>query len=45
MGKFVTGLLLGLLTGLIFADFVFPQGFGHAVEVWSSKVQSKIPGR
>jgi hypothetical protein len=27
MGKFVGGLLIGLLTGLIFADYVFPDGF------------------
>ena len=45
MGKFITGLLIGLLTGLIFADTVFPEGFPHAVEQWSTRVQSRIPGR
>ena len=45
MGKFVTGLLIGLLTGLIFADTVFPDGFVHAVEQFSSRVQNRIPGR
>jgi hypothetical protein len=45
MGKFVTGLLLGLLLGLMFADVVFPEGFPHAVERWSTGVQSRIPGR
>jgi hypothetical protein len=45
MGKFVTGLLIGLLTGLIFADTIFPQGFSHAVEQLSNKLQNRIPGR
>ena len=45
MGKFVMGLLIGLLTGLIFADTVFPDGFPRAVEQWSGKLQSRIPGR
>jgi len=45
MGKFVTGLLLGLLLGLMFADVVFPEGFPHAVEQWSVGVQNRIPGR
>jgi len=45
MGKFITGLLVGLLTGLIFADMVFPDGFTHAVEQWSVRVQNRIPGR
>jgi len=45
MGKFVGGLLIGLLTGLIFADYVFPDGFPKAVEQLSQRVQSRIPGR
>ncbi len=45
MAKFVTGLLIGLLAGLIFADSIFPQGFSHAVEQWSVGVQNHIPGR
>ncbi|HWU55555.1 MAG TPA: hypothetical protein VN175_08640 [Rhizomicrobium sp.] len=45
MGKFITGLLIGLLTGLIFADMVFPEGFTHAVEQLSARVQNRIPGR
>jgi len=45
MGKFVTGLLIGLLAGLIFADFVFPDGFSQAVEHWSTGLQHRIPGR
>jgi hypothetical protein len=45
MGKFVTGLLIGLLAGLIFADSIFPQGFSRAVEQWGRGLQSHIPGR
>ena len=32
-------------TGLIFADTVFPDGFPHWVEQFSSRVQNRIPGR
>lgn len=45
MGRFVSGLLIGLLAGLIFADTVFPEGFPRAVEHLSQRVQSRIPGR
>ncbi len=45
MGKFITGLLIGLLTGLIFADTVFPDGFIHAVEQVSLQIQNRISGR
>jgi len=45
MGKFVVGLLLGLLIGLVFADIVFPEGFPRAVEQWGQRLQSKVPGR
>jgi len=45
MGKFVTGLLIGLLAGLIFADYIFPDGFSRAVEQWSVSLQHRIPGR
>ena len=45
MGKFITGLLIGLLTGLIFADTIFPDGFVHAVETLSTQIQHRIPGR
>lgn len=45
MSKFITGLLIGLLTGLIFADMVFPDGFAHWFEQFSSGVQNRIPGR
>jgi len=45
MGKFVTGLLIGLLAGLIFADSIFPQSFSYAVQQWSIELQSHILGR
>ena len=45
MGKFVMGLVLGLLTGLVFADSLFPDGFPRALEHWSQNLQSQIPGR
>lgn len=45
MGKFIMGLLLGLMIGLVFADVIFPEGFPHAVQQWSTKLQSQIPGR
>ena len=45
MGKYVLGFVIGLLTGLIFADTVFPEGFPRAVQHWSTKLQSQVPGR
>lgn len=45
MGKFIMGLLIGLLTGLIFADYIFPDGFTHAVETWAAGIRNNIPGR
>jgi hypothetical protein len=45
MGKFITGLLIGLLTGLIFADVIFPEGFTRTIQQWSVQLQSRIPGR
>ena len=45
MGKFVMGLIIGLMTGLVFADQVFPEGFNNAVQHWGEHVRSKIPGR
>jgi len=45
MGKFVTGLMIGLLIGLVFSDQIFPDGFNSAVSHWGERVRSKIPGR
>ena len=45
MGKFVVGLLLGLVVGLAFANSIFPDGFNTAVEKWGEHVRREIPGR
>jgi hypothetical protein len=45
MGKFVMGLLIGLVVGLAFADVIFPAGFNAAVEQWGEQVRREIPGR
>jgi hypothetical protein len=45
MGKFVTGLLIGLMVGLAFADIVFPDGFPTAVERLGEHVRREVPGR
>ena len=45
MGRFVMGLLIGLVIGLIFAENIFPDGFSHAVEQWGEHVRSHVPGR
>jgi len=45
MGKFVMGLLIGLLAGLIFAESLFPEGFSNAVAHWAEQVRSHVPGR
>ena len=45
MGKVVIGFLIGLLTGLVFADIIFPEGFPRAVQQWGDRLQSKVPGR
>jgi len=45
MGKFVMGLMIGLLIGLVFSDQIFPDGFNNAVSHWGERVRSNIPGR
>lgn len=45
MGKFVMGLLIGLMIGLVFSEQIFPDGFSNAVQHWGENVRSKIPGR
>ena len=45
MGKFVMGLIIGLMIGLVFAEEIFPDGFSNAVQHWGENVRSKIPGR
>jgi len=45
MGRFVIGLVIGLMVGLIFSDEIFPEGFNNAVQHWGENLRSKIPGR
>jgi len=45
MGKFVMGLMIGLVIGLVFSEQIFPDGFNNAVSHWGERVRSKIPGR
>jgi len=44
MGRFVAGLLLGLLAGLVFGENLFPDGFSRTVEHWADEVRSHVPG-
>jgi hypothetical protein len=45
MGKFVTGLLIGLVVGLAFADVIFPDGVGTAIERLGEHIRRQVPGR
>lgn len=44
MGRFVAGLLLGLLAGLLFGENLFPDGFNRTVDRWAEGVRSQVPG-
>ncbi len=44
MGRFIVGLLIGLVLGLIFAENLFPDGFSNAVEHWAEQVRNQMPG-
>ena len=39
MGKFVLGLLIGLMLGLALADTIFPDGFNAAAQKWGEHVR------
>lgn len=43
MGKFVLGLLIGLLLGLIFSEQFFPDGFSVAVQHWGDHLRTRMP--
>jgi len=45
MGKFVGGLLIGLVIGLIFSETLFPDGFNNTVQHWAEGVREHVPGR
>ena len=44
MGRFVAGLLLGLLAGLLVGENLFPDGFNRTAERWAEGVRSQVPG-
>jgi len=44
MGRFVTGLVIGLLMGLVFGESLFPDGFSRSVQHWADGVRSHVPG-
>jgi len=45
MGKFVAGLLIGLMVGLIFSETLFPDGFNSWVQREAQDLRSHVPGR
>lgn len=45
MGKFVGGLLIGLILGLIFSETLFPDGFNRWVEQQAGDIRNHVPGR
>ena len=45
MGRFVGGLLIGLIVGLVFSETLFPDGFNSWVQRQAEDIRSQIPGR
>jgi hypothetical protein len=45
MGKFVGGLLIGLILGLVFSENLFPDGFDNWVQQQAADIRSHVPGR
>ena len=45
MGKFVAGLLMGLMVGLIFSETLFPDGFNNWIQGEARDIRSAVPGR
>jgi hypothetical protein len=41
MVKFVGGLLIGMILGAIFSDYIFPDGPGIAVQHWVHGIMSR----
>lgn len=44
MGRFIGGVCLGLVMGLIFSPLVFPDGIAVAVQHLSGELRKEIPG-
>jgi hypothetical protein len=45
MGKFVGGLVIGLILGLVFSENLFPSGFNNWVQGQAEGIRGHIPGR
>ncbi|HKU65666.1 MAG TPA: hypothetical protein VJQ06_11465 [Rhizomicrobium sp.] len=45
MGKFVGGLVIGLILGLVFSENLFPDGFNNWVQSQVEGARSHMPGR
>jgi len=45
MGRFVAGLLIGLIVGLIFSENLFPDGFNNWIQREAQDIRSHVPGR
>jgi len=45
MGKFIGGLLIGLIMGLVFSENLFPDGFNNWVQHQAEDIRNNIPGR
>jgi hypothetical protein len=45
MGKFVAGLLIGLIVGLVFSENLFPDGFDNWIQHEAQGIRSAVPGR
>ena len=45
MGKFIGGLVIGLILGLVFSENLFPEGFNSWVQSQAQDVRSHVPGR
>ncbi len=43
MGRFFGALLIGLVLGAIFAEFIFPEGFSAASQRWGYQIQRLLP--
>ncbi|HKX65425.1 MAG TPA: hypothetical protein VJM78_08950 [Rhizomicrobium sp.] len=44
MGKFVGGLVVGLILGLVFSENLFPDGFNNWVQSQVEDVRRRVPG-
>jgi small basic protein len=45
MGKFIGGLLIGLVLGLVFSENLFPEGFNNWVQSEAQDMRNHVPGR